>query len=412
MKAEPEERPSLWGCARTGERRCEAGAVVNTCVPGAPGPGLDCDPATCADAVANGDETDVDCGGPVCDPCAEGEACEVARDCAAGLVCAGGACVPACAADPLCDSDGDGVPDREEPALGTDLLDPDSDDDGLSDGDEVGVGGDPWVHDPGVDTDPLDRDSDDDGLSAGDERAGGDDRPATDPLDPDSDDDGLPDGLEAGVSSPLPGGISEVGVPYRGTDLAHFRGDADPTSRTDPSDDDSDDDGLLDGDEDVSGDGRTVNVIGHGDGTAWGETDRGCPTPTATACRTGPSWASSPPAAPGRPSTSSCPTRIRPPRPLPSTSTATAAASPTVTRTSTTTARAPRPSATPSTRPTTSRHPRGWSCSRAAAAAPARAARVGARSPSRCSWSAPRSRGAPAARSRGPARACAPLSPR
>ena len=260
-------------CARTGERRCDAGAVVNTCVPGAPGPGLDCDPATCADAVANGDETDVDCGGPVCDPCAEGDGCEVSQDCAAGLVCAGGACVPACAADPLCDTDGDGVPDREEPALGTDLLDPDSDDDGLFDGEEVGLGGDPWVYDPGVDTDPVDSDSDDDGLSDGDERAGGAGRPVTDPLDPDSDDDLLPDGLEAGVTTPLPGGISAVGVPYRGTDLAHFRGDADPTSRTDPGDDDSDDDGLLDGEEDVSGDGRTVNVIGHGDGTAWGETD-------------------------------------------------------------------------------------------------------------------------------------------
>jgi hypothetical protein len=34
----------------------------------------------CRDRVANGDETDVDCGGP-CQPCADGLACSVAADC-------------------------------------------------------------------------------------------------------------------------------------------------------------------------------------------------------------------------------------------------------------------------------------------------------------------------------------------
>jgi hypothetical protein len=28
-----------------------------------------CEPGPCADGVQNGDETGVDCGGPVCDPC-------------------------------------------------------------------------------------------------------------------------------------------------------------------------------------------------------------------------------------------------------------------------------------------------------------------------------------------------------
>ena len=100
------------------------------------------------------------------------------------------------------DSDDDGLTDGEEVALGTDPFDPDSDDDGLTDGDEVEIYG----------TDPLDPDTDDDGLNDGDEIAAG-----TDPFDPDSDDDGLTDG-----------------------DEVHVYG-------TDPLDPDTDDDGLLDG---------------------------------------------------------------------------------------------------------------------------------------------------------------------
>ncbi|HKX75923.1 MAG TPA: hypothetical protein VJR05_11115, partial [Acidimicrobiia bacterium] len=79
------------------------------------------------------------------------------------------------------DSDDDGLTDGEEVALGTDPFDPDSDDDGLSDGDEVNVHG----------TDPLDPDSDDDGLSDGLEVDLG-----LDPLNPDTDGDGIPDGQD------------------------------------------------------------------------------------------------------------------------------------------------------------------------------------------------------------------------
>jgi hypothetical protein len=99
------------------------------------------------------------------------------------------------------DSDDDGLTDGEEIALGSDPFDADSDDDGLTDGQEVDVYG----------TDPLDPDSDDDGLTDGEEVALG-----TDPLDPDSDDDGLTDGEEVALG-------------------------------TDPLDPDSDDDGLTDG---------------------------------------------------------------------------------------------------------------------------------------------------------------------
>ena len=79
------------------------------------------------------------------------------------------------------DSDDDGLPDGQEIALGTDPFDPDTDDDGLTDGDEVHVHG----------TDPLDPDTDDDGLDDGLEVTLG-----TDPLDPDTDDDGIPDGQD------------------------------------------------------------------------------------------------------------------------------------------------------------------------------------------------------------------------
>jgi hypothetical protein len=72
------------------------------------------------------------------------------------------------------DDDGDGLPDATEIAagsgLGTDPLDPDSDDDGRNDGEEVLAG-----------TDPLDPDSDDDGWNDGEEVLAG-----TDPLDPGS----------------------------------------------------------------------------------------------------------------------------------------------------------------------------------------------------------------------------------
>ena len=71
----------------------------------------------------------------------------------------------------LIDRDGDGLTDAVEAGLGTDPLDADSDDDGLSDGAEVNNHA----------TDPLDPDSDGDGLDDGTEVAAG-----SDPNDPES----------------------------------------------------------------------------------------------------------------------------------------------------------------------------------------------------------------------------------
>jgi hypothetical protein len=55
-------------------------------------PPVDPENPTCADRVKNGLETDVDCGGDACPPCANGERCDNDADCA-GLGCDSGRCV-------------------------------------------------------------------------------------------------------------------------------------------------------------------------------------------------------------------------------------------------------------------------------------------------------------------------------
>lgn len=88
------------------------------------------------------------------------------------------------------DADNDGLADTEEETLGTDPSNPDSDGDGILDGDEA-------LGDPA--TDPNDRDTDQDGAPDGIERSRG-----TDPTDADSDDDGVSDGEEiASGTNPL-----------------------------------------------------------------------------------------------------------------------------------------------------------------------------------------------------------------
>src|SRR5690606_26216781 len=52
-----------------------------------------CVEPSCSDAAANGNETDVDCGGPDCPACADNLGCVEAGDCDSG-VCTGGVCVP------------------------------------------------------------------------------------------------------------------------------------------------------------------------------------------------------------------------------------------------------------------------------------------------------------------------------
>jgi hypothetical protein len=54
--------------------------VMHQCVTAASG---------CSDHAVDGDETDVDCGGTVCAPCASGQYCKSSSDCQAGLHCSG-----------------------------------------------------------------------------------------------------------------------------------------------------------------------------------------------------------------------------------------------------------------------------------------------------------------------------------
>ncbi|MBL4672768.1 MAG: carboxypeptidase regulatory-like domain-containing protein, partial [Arenicella sp.] len=185
--------------------------------------------------------------------------------------------------DPLdgaLDLDGDGLTNLQEFTLGTLINDPDTDNDQLSDGDEVNIHG----------TDPLDADTDDDGLSDGFEVANGFDplQPGegeldtdgdglinsqevaigTDPLNPDTDGDGMPDGYEfnngldplspddAALDSDGDGltNLQEFNAgtnPFRSdTDLDGLSdGDEVNNFGTDPLVEDTDGDGLRDGDE-------------------------------------------------------------------------------------------------------------------------------------------------------------------
>jgi hypothetical protein len=160
------------------------------------------------------------------------------------------------------------VPDTSRD-LGTDWDDPDTDDDGLEDGEEdVDANGrvdpgelDPNLRDTDADglidsvdlaacTDPLDADTDDDGLRDGLEDLSGDgiqDFGESSPCAADSDGDGLLDGLERGLQVPQS---------PEATDLAVFEADADPSTTTSPVRIDTDGGTVADGIEDADLNGR------------------------------------------------------------------------------------------------------------------------------------------------------------
>ncbi|WP_437762231.1 hypothetical protein WME77_29595 [Sorangium sp. So ce764] len=206
------------------------------------------------------------------------------------------------------DRDGDGLPDAEEEAIGSDPDDADTDDDGVPDGQEPK---------PGEDTDDdglinvRDVDSDNDGLFDGTELGlpcdnaatdaeAGHCRPdgdagatKTDPLDADTDDGGVPDGqedvnlngvIDAGETDPNLGEDDGTPADSDGDGLVDSLEDE---IGTDPNDADSDDDGVIDGDEpnfsdDHDGDGL-VNALdpdSDGDGLFDG-TELGLPCDNA-----------------------------------------------------------------------------------------------------------------------------------
>jgi len=173
------------------------------------------------------------------------------------------------------DQDGDGISDADETVIGTDPTTADTDGDGLSDLEEL-LGAD-GIAGTGDETLPGDADSDDDGLSDGEEVLGldglansGDE---TDAVAADTDGDGVLDGTEVGRTTPVAGGTSPGGVDVDGTDPATFVPDADPTTTTIPWIEDTDGDGLLDGEEDVDGDGAWTGTIGDTGSSGTGETD-------------------------------------------------------------------------------------------------------------------------------------------
>lgn len=126
------------------------------------------------------------------------------------------------------DLDGDGLLNEEERQLGTDPRNPDTDGEGLRDGEEVKT----------YKTNPLNKDTDDDGLNDREELF----TYRTDPLRKDTDGDGLGDGEEVLTykTNPLNKDSDADGL----TD-----GDEVLTYRTDPLKPDTDGDTLRDGDE-------------------------------------------------------------------------------------------------------------------------------------------------------------------
>ena len=136
--------------------------------------------------------------------------------------------------DGIADYDGDGTKN---------CADLDDDDDGIDDIIEVNE----------LLTDPQDWDTDDDGLSDGQE-----DKLGTDPLNVDSDFDGVQDGTEYGLIDR-----------HEDSDADVFVADADPTTKTDPKNPDTDGDGLKDGEEDANGNGN----VDEGEGDPLDPTD-------------------------------------------------------------------------------------------------------------------------------------------
>ncbi len=175
------------------------------------------------------------------------------------------------------DADGDGLDRDREAALGTSDLDADSDDDGLTDGAEVNEHdtnplspdtdndelSDPQEIERG--TDPNNNDSDSDGILDGLEVQRG-----TDPLNPDSDQDGLSDGEEASLrTDPLDPDSDDGGV----QDGAEFAAGTDPLN---PADDLPGNNGVNNGENNGQNNGIFGNNGGPDDTTDSPSTDESC----------------------------------------------------------------------------------------------------------------------------------------
>ena len=175
------------------------------------------------------------------------------------------------------DSDGDGLPNDREVALGTDPLVPDTDGDRLLDREEVDT----------YQTNPLQPDTDNDGLSDGDEIQ----THQTDPRNPDMDGDTVLDGAE------IARGMDPRNADTDGDGL---RDNDEIRLETDPRNPDTDGDGLRDGQENESCprprvpdsdgdgiiDGRDLDPCNASNPALTATAAAGAPTPTPTPTQT------------------------------------------------------------------------------------------------------------------------------
>lgn len=157
------------------------------------------------------------------------------------------------------DCDNDGLDNTEEAAEGTDPTNPDTDGDGINDGDEVGNNTDPIDScDPNVYANPL-GDCDNDGLTNGEEDTNNngvyDAATETDASNPDTDGDGINDGdeLDGGSDALNPCDPNPLALDSNDCDNDGLTNAEEATAGTDPIDSDTDNDGLLDGIEITDG---------------------------------------------------------------------------------------------------------------------------------------------------------------
>jgi len=158
--------------------------------------------------------------------------------------------------NPVCDQDGDGLTNAEEGTAGTNPTNPDTDGDGVLDGEEVHGVDDPstpyvatGTSDPLDPCDPINTnpacDTDGDGLNNGDEATNG-----TDPTNPDTDGDGFNDGYEVTSGTdpldPCDPNTMSVACDVDGDGLTNGE---EATAGTNPNNPDTDGDGVLDGEE-------------------------------------------------------------------------------------------------------------------------------------------------------------------
>ncbi len=184
----------------------------------------------------------------------------------------------------LQDADGDGLNHLLEQSIGSDPYDPDTDGDGLSDGDEVTIDG-GAARDTDGDGAPDWNDTDDDGdgvptagecgdtdLSTPPPDTDGDG--ITDPLDEDSDGDTLWDGTEAGKDSDGDGADDRIDPDDDGDGIPTGIEATVDTDGDGGSDFDVDGDGTPNHlDDDTDGDGCPDSAEGDGDGNGDGLPD-------------------------------------------------------------------------------------------------------------------------------------------